>query len=270
VTIPKLIAFDVDGTLLTSTGELHARTEAAIARVRHHGVAVTIATGRPVDAIGSLARFADFLVAGNGTTVASVVDGGVGPYIYDRIVSRDRATPIVHAIRALVPGVGFALVTANEMVNEDGFELILPNDAPIGRRVGDVLEANGDDFRSIVVFHPDRSAAELIELVNPMLLPDLEMRYAGLEAGEISEPDVDKATTLAWLANHLSVEQHEVWAFGDGANDHEMLAWAGRGHAMGNANAELKALADVVVPTNDEHGVAVTLDRIEFSGRMTS
>jgi hydroxymethylpyrimidine pyrophosphatase-like HAD family hydrolase len=132
-----------------------------------------------------------------------------------------------------------------------------------------VLHADGDDFRSIVVFHPNRSAAELIKLVNPMLLPDLEMRYAGLEAGEISEPDVHKATTLAWLAVHLGIEQRDVWAFGDGANDHEMLAWAGRGHAMGNAHPALKALADVVVPTNDEHGVAATLDRIEFSGKMT-
>jgi Cof subfamily protein (haloacid dehalogenase superfamily) len=270
VSIPKLIALDVDGTLLTSTGELHARTIAAIARVRRHGVAVAIATGRPVDAIGSLAGLADFLVAGNGTTVVSVVDDAVGPYIYDRIVTRQRATPIVHAIRAMVPDVGFALVTANEMVNEAGFELILPHEAPIGRRVGDVLEADGDDFRSIVVFHPDRSAAELIEMINPMLLPELEMRYAGLDAGEISEPDVDKAKTLAWLADHLGLAQHEVWAFGDGANDNEMLAWAGRGHAMGNAGAELKALANVVVPTNDDHGVAVTLDRIEFSGTVTS
>jgi Cof subfamily protein (haloacid dehalogenase superfamily) len=264
VSTPKLIAFDVDGTLLTSTGEFHARTEAAIARVRERGVAVAIATGRPVDAIGSLARIADFLVAGNGTTVASVIDNAVGPYLYDRIVARHRAAPIISSIRALLPGVGFALVTANEMVNEPGFELIVPTDAPIGRRVLDVLDADGDDFRSIVVFHPDRSASELIDLINPMLLPELEMRYAGLEAGEISEPDVDKATTLAWLADHLGVAQRDVWAFGDGANDHEMLAWAGRGHAMGSAHPKLKALADFVVPTNDEHGVAVTLDRIDF------
>jgi Cof subfamily protein (haloacid dehalogenase superfamily) len=264
VAFPKLIALDVDGTLLTSAGKLHARTEAAIERVRRQGVRVAIATGRPADAIGSLARLADFLVAGNGTTVVSVVEGVPGTYMYDRIVTRERATPIIEAIRTLLPGVGLALVTSTEMVNEAGFDLLVPPDAPIGRRVADVLDATGDDFRSIVVFHAERSVTELIALVNPLIQPELEMRYAGLDAGEISEPDVDKSSALAWLATHLGITSHDVWAFGDGANDHEMLAWAGRGHAMGNADAPLKAIADAVVPTNDEHGVAVTLDQLQF------
>jgi Cof subfamily protein (haloacid dehalogenase superfamily) len=263
-TTPRLIALDVDGTLLNSSHTLHERTVAAIARVRRHGVHVAIATGRPLGAVGEVGVHADYVVAGNGTTVYQMVNQQPGPVLYDRVVTRDRGAPIIAAIRAAVPGVGLALVTSREMVNEAGFEKIVPPNAPIGRRVVDVLEADGDDFRSIVVFHPHHSVDDLIAIVDPMLRPTLALRYAGLDAGEISELDVDKGETLAWLARHLNVDQRDVWAFGDGVNDHEMLLWAGRGHAMGNAGAATKAVADVVVPTNDDHGVAETLDAIEF------
>jgi Cof subfamily protein (haloacid dehalogenase superfamily) len=265
VTIPRLIALDVDGTLLTSQSELHERTVEAIERVRRHDVLVTIATGRPYGAMGDVGRLADFVIAGNGATVFHMHGDQPGSIIYDRIVTRERGTPLIESIRATVPGVRIALVTSTEMVNEDGFEKLLPPNTPFGRRVGDALEADGDDFRSIIVFHEDMRAHEIIAIVDPMLRPDLELRYAGLDAGEISEPNVHKGTTLAWLANHVGVEQGDVWAFGDAVNDLEMLAWAGRGHAMGNAHELTKAAANVVVPTNDQHGVAVTLDAIEFS-----
>jgi Cof subfamily protein (haloacid dehalogenase superfamily) len=261
---PRLIALDVDGTLLTSSQKLHDRTVAAIERVRRNGVHVAIATGRPLGGVGTIESVADYVVAGNGTTVYRVVDQQAGPVLYDRVVSRDRGAPIIAAIRDAVPGVGLALVTSSEMVNEAGFEKIVPPNTPFGRRVADVLEADGDDFRSIVVFHPNHTVAELIEMVDPLLGPNLALRHAGLEGGEISELDVDKGATLAWLAEHLAVEQQHVWAFGDGLNDHEMLQWAGRGHAMGNAGASTKAVADVVVPSNDDHGVAVALEAIVF------
>lgn len=267
MSIPRLIALDVDGTLLTSSHELHERTTAAIARVRNNGVIVTIATGRPAAAIGHVGTHADFLIAGNGTTVVEMVNGEPGPIPYDRILARDRVAPLVMAMRAALPGLGIALVTAREMVNESGFERIVPPSAPIGRRVADALEADGDDFRSIVVFHADHPVDDLQAMLNPLMPHDLALRNAGLEAVELFEVDIDKGQTLAWLASSLGIEQREVWAFGDAVNDHEMLAWAGRGHAMGNADEATMAIANVVVPTNDHHGVAVTLDAIAFANR---
>jgi hydroxymethylpyrimidine pyrophosphatase-like HAD family hydrolase len=79
---------------------------------------------------------------------------------------------------------------------------------------------------------------------------------------ELTVPGVHKGTGMASLCRRLGVAQHDVVAFGDGLNDHEMLAWAGHGVAMGNALDETKAVADVVAPSNDDDGVAQVVEQL--------
>lgn len=257
---PRLVAFDVDGTLLTSRHELHPRTESAIVALRTEGAKVAIVTGRPAAAVGTIARLADFVVSGNGTTVTEVENEQQGAVIYDRLIPRLSVGPLLAKLRAVAPLIGFSAATALELVHEVGFEKLVPAGVEIGRRVADVLDGRGGDLRSLVAFHPHLEVDDLITLVAAHTPDELTARHSGLAAAEIVVGDVHKGSSLAWLASFLDVDRADVWAFGDGWNDHEMLAWAGRGHAMGNASAALRELADVVVPTNDEHGVAVALE----------
>jgi hydroxymethylpyrimidine pyrophosphatase-like HAD family hydrolase len=79
---------------------------------------------------------------------------------------------------------------------------------------------------------------------------------------EIGPHGVDKAVALGWLATHLGLDRADVWAFGDGINDVDMLRWAGRGIAMANADEAVLAVADEVTMSNDDDGVAVVLERL--------
>ena len=78
---------------------------------------------------------------------------------------------------------------------------------------------------------------------------------------EIAAPGITKATGLTWLADHYGVAQDETIAFGDMPNDIEMLRWAGRGVAMGNAADTVKEAADEVTTPNHQAGVATVLER---------
>ena len=84
--------------------------------------------------------------------------------------------------------------------------------------------------------------------------------WTGFPAVDIVRAGTDKSLALDWLARYLGIGSSRVWAFGDGMNDLGMLTWAGRGHAMGNASAEVKRHADVIVGSHDDHGVAEVIE----------
>ena len=79
---------------------------------------------------------------------------------------------------------------------------------------------------------------------------------------ELTAPGIHKGSGLAWLCGRIGVDAAGVVAFGDGLNDHEMLAWSGWGVAMGNAEPVTQELADEVTASNDEDGVALVLERL--------
>ena len=79
---------------------------------------------------------------------------------------------------------------------------------------------------------------------------------------ELTEPGVNKGASLAGLMERLGLVPEEVMAIGDSGNDVSMLSYAGLPAAMGNADPQLKALAKLVLPTNEEDGVAWALDRL--------
>jgi hydroxymethylpyrimidine pyrophosphatase-like HAD family hydrolase len=78
---------------------------------------------------------------------------------------------------------------------------------------------------------------------------------------QVVHPEVDKWRGLAWIANQLNIDATRVMAVGDAPNDIGMLRWAGLGVAVENAWDQVRAVADVVVPSNDEDGVAFALRR---------
>ena len=261
-TQPKLVALDVDGTLLDADHRISERTARAIAEVRRRNVVVAIATGRPVEVIGAPAEHADWLIGSNGATIVNAATGDV---ILDRAVSVEEARSVAAQVRAAVAGVGFSVIAEREAVYEAGFERIVPPGVAVGRLVADALAhdgVNGERVRSWAAFHPELTVDQVAARIDAVVGPRLEARSLGFGAAEISEPGINKATALQSLVDHLGLSAESVWAFGDGVNDHEMLEWAGRGHAMGNADPSTKAKADIVVGTNLDDGVAQTLEML--------
>lgn len=258
--VPKLVALDVDGTLLDPGYRLAPRTRDAVLAARHAGVVVAIATGRPYSALNGLTELADWAVVRNGSQAVHVATGDMP---YQILFERPSAEVFVHHARARVPGVRFSFITDSDMGWEEGFDAFAPNDALPGGQVDDVLvEVEGTMVQQLAAYHPTIGPTELEALLQGIADADhLRAAYLGFPAVEIAPPSVDKAVALAWLTGHLGMVQGDVWAFGDGINDLAMLSWAGQGIAMGQASDHVKAVADRVTASNVDHGVAVALEQ---------
>ena len=118
-------------------------------------------------------------------------------------------------------------------------------------------------MHSAVLFAAGIDARRLQAIVWPLLPPGVAVSPSGLPGSvELTRPGIHKGSGLIQLCEHLGVAQGDVLAFGDGLNDHEMLAWAGWGVAMRHADPATRELADEVTASNDDDGVALVIERM--------
>ena len=89
-----------------------------------------------------------------------------------------------------------------------------------------------------------------------------EVRPSGLETPEIVKAGVSKGSGLNSVAQKIGIDPAESWAFGDGLNDIEMFQWAGRSFAMGNGHPKVLSIADQVLPSHDDDGIAMALEAL--------
>jgi Cof subfamily protein (haloacid dehalogenase superfamily) len=257
---PRLVALDVDGTLITYR-DFHAPPAPAVLeaveRARRAGVHAVVATGRSLhstypifDALGLENGFA---VCSNGAVVVDVATRQpIDVVTFDALDPvRYFAEQIPDAVLAVEElGVGFRISGDNVNFEFDGQVDVVPHDelvqGPVTRLVVRWPEGDRDRLKAI--------AAE-------MGLPAVDYAIGYTAWLDIMPAGVTKAEGLDKVCFRLGVAPEEVLAFGDGHNDMAMLAWAGRGVAMGNAPDDVKAVADEVAPHVDEDGVAVVLDR---------
>ena len=260
---PRLIALDLDGTLLDPTGRIRPRSVAVLESARDRGWWVVAATGRPphmaTDLLGATTDAFSHGVMGNGTMICSFPGPDV---LMERTFAAEVARKVVARLRGGDPRYGFALATEAGFAHERGFAERLPALHGLGDPNADVLHLDGSVAIKLMVFHHDRSAHDLLAALPSLLGNDLQVSHLGADAVEIGPAGIDKGTGLAWLCDHLGVAAADVVAFGDEYNDHSMLRWAGHGVAMGNADSVTKALADEVAPSNADDGVAVVLERL--------
>jgi hydroxymethylpyrimidine pyrophosphatase-like HAD family hydrolase len=261
----RLVALDVDGTILGERGEVSGRVVAALAAVAGAGATVTLATGRPPVALGSvvpqLGGHVRYSVCGNGVSVHAV-EPDSWPLLHRAAYPRATAEALVAGVRAALPAARFAMTTEVGFAFEPGFDALVPDPPPPAGRRADVLELGGELVTGMYVFEPGRDVHALTAAVAALVPDGLDAVYAGLPLVDVVVAGTDKATGVAWLCDHLGLDAADVVAFGDNVNDHAMLRWAGHGVAMGNADAATRAVADEVAPAIDDDGVAVVLERL--------
>lgn len=261
VVTPKLIALDLDGTLLGPDGSVSDRNVAALQATADAGHHVVIATGRPLHLVTDLGHrlgtAVSHVVGANGSMIGTFPDCAL---IRMMGFDYDQARQVVLTLRANVPGTGFALATDAGYEHEVGFAARLPIGANTPA-VPDVLQLGGTEAYKLFAFNDAMSVAELLAAVPGHLPAGLTAGHMGADAIEIGPDSIDKCSGLRWMCSELGVEAADVIAFGDEWNDLTMLAWAGRGIAMGNADAKVKGIADEVAPANTADGVAVVLEQ---------
>jgi Cof subfamily protein (haloacid dehalogenase superfamily) len=261
----RLVATDLDGTLLRWDSTISERTAAVLKRISAGGTHVALVTGRPVR---WLANVYDQLHA----PLPSVCANGAIVYdpLTDRILRADPLAPellgeVCQRLRAEVPHITFAveITDSREMRYEKTYP-IYPDADPAFVRVVD----SADDLcvlpaTKLIARVDGTDPGDFATVVTRCLGGIAEATHSSNSAMmEISAAGVTKAAGLAWLCEQVGVVADEVLAFGDMPNDVPMLSWAGRAVAMANAHPAVREVADEVTLSNEDDGVADYLERI--------
>jgi hypothetical protein len=257
----RLVATDLDGTLLHSDGTVTERTRRTLTAVEDLGVTVVFVTGRPIRWMDDLWQH----VGGHGLAVCS--NGGIVYDVHDHVVRRARTIPVDvglevgEILRSKVPGTTFALEKTVGFAKEPTFLPDMPR--PPELDVGSLAEIFDDTTVKLLALHeempPERFWAEVEELIGHLVTTTWSSVGALVE---ISAPGVTKASTLELVCEERGITRDEVVAFGDMPNDLPMLEWAGTSYAMANGHPSVRALADHVAPSHDADGVAQVLERL--------
>jgi Cof subfamily protein (haloacid dehalogenase superfamily) len=265
---PRVIATDLDRTLLRTDGTTSERTRAALGLAAAHGVHVLAVTARPI-------RWLDRLVPHFGPVLPQVIAANgaacydlAGRQAYDfRAFDPTTLPELLGRLRAALPEAGLALETSGGLVREERYQpsVFDADETDPGRRVcafEDLVTAvNGEPVLKLLVAQRERRSAEMLVEALPAVGPVAHVTYSTdrglLEAGP---PDVTKASGLAAWCRARDIDAADVVAFGDMPNDLPMLLWAGRSYAVANAAPDVLAVATRVTASNDEDGVAVVIE----------
>jgi hypothetical protein len=268
VQAPRLVATDVDGTLLDPDDQVTARAAAVIGRLVAAGVGFVLVTGRPprwIPPVVAQLGVARLAVCANGGVLYDAVDDRV---LWARTLDPATLADLAAAAADALPGCGLAVervgasafdTDSAPFVAEPGYRHAWPDaDNDVAPR----SELLTRPAIKMLVRSPQLSSDAMVAALAPMIGDAADLTFShprGLV--EISPPRVTKATGLAEVAERHGVGQADVIAFGDMPNDLEMLRWAGHGVAMGNAHPALLEVADEVTASNGDDGLALVLER---------
>lgn len=258
----KLVVCDLDGTLIGDDLALSARLHRAVHRAREQDVSVTIATGR---GFPSTRRFAHEL--GNTAPVVCYQGAQIrtmeGALLFESTLARGHLPPVIRFCQEGGWEIGVycedEIYQTTRMYDQAFYDRWFS--LPV-HLITDLMDALPHDPTKFIVTAPGREQGD-----------QLERELCALAGGtyqvvrshalfvEGLAPNVSKGAGVARLATRLGVRQEDVMAIGDSDNDSSMVAWAGIGVAMGNASPEVKRVASILAPTQDEDGAAWAIER---------
>ena len=262
----KIIALDMDGTLLNSDKIITEKTKIALQAARNKGVKVVLASGRPIDGLRKYLKELDlvdkdeYVLSYNG----SLVQETKGDAIIHESGLKGSDLRYIYSLSSKLG------VNIHAFSGKDG--LITPK---ISKYTEVEAELNGIDIK-IVDFekvHVDENIIKIMLIDDEVILDaalaklpkEVFERYNVVKSTpfflEIINKEGNKGQGLKALAKHLNVKREEIIAVGDAGNDIDMIKYAGLGVAMGNATDEVKDLANYQTSSNNEDGIAEIVER---------
>ncbi|WP_430609916.1 sugar-phosphatase [Enterococcus sp. DIV0876] len=262
----KLIAIDIDGTLLNDDRKITPAVYQALKAAEAQGVRIVLCTGRPLtgvqDLLTELDLFTDndFVITYNGSLVQKTKNQEI---ISEFGLSHEDYLTIEMTARKL--GVHLHVETQDTMytANRDispytVYEAFLVN-MPLKYRTPEEMSADLNIIKMMMIDEP-----ALLESIIPNLPTTLTDQYNVVKSApfflEVLNKKAHKGAAVKKLAEHLGIDQSEVMAIGDNENDLTMVEYAGIGVAMGNATENVRNMADIITASNEEDGVAKVIN----------
>lgn len=265
----KLVALDMDGTLLNSDKVVSQENKDAIAKARKAGVKVVLASGRPLEGMQSkldeleINGSDDFVLFYNGSMVQNVSTKEI---IHSKI-SNGQAAKAIAKLANELGGYVHAFSKKHGLITPKNNEYTQIEATINGLDITEFnftdLEDNHEIIKTMIVAEPSK----LTEIIS-QLSPELHQEFTIVQSApfflEFLNPESNKGVGIEAIAKHLGIKAEEVICMGDAENDHHMLEYAGLGIAMENAMDETKAIADYITASNNEHGVAKAIEKFIF------
>ena len=257
----RLVALDVDGTVLDHDGRLTERVRAAVRSVADSGTHVVIATGRSLVAtlpvLDQLGLLTGYAVTSNGSVTVRLDPALATGWEPVEVVTFDPA-PALRMLREHLPSAVYA-------VEDFGMGFRLTGPFPDGELIGRLTVVPFDELLTtpatrVVVRSPEHTPEDFLALVHRLGLHGGSYAVGWTAWLDIAPEGVSKAHGLAIAAEALGVGPADVLAVGDGRNDIEMFGWAGRSVAMGQSPPDVKVAADEVCGTVEDDGLADVLE----------
>ena len=256
---PRLVALDIDGTLMRHDGVINPAVTEAIEQVRAAGDHVVLATGRSAYSAMLVAPQLGLTrgpaVVSNGAVRLRIDPAEAAGYLVEAMTTFDPSGALA-VLRSELPGAAFA-------VEDHGRGFLVTRPFPDGELDGETTVVSFEEICSrpatrVIVRSPDHTSADFHEIVNRIGLSEVEYAVGWVAWLDLGARGVSKGTALEEVRLSLGVAATDTVAIGDGHNDLDMLRWAARGVAMGNADEVTQAAADEVTDhVNDDGAVAV-------------
>lgn len=284
----KLIAMDLDGTLLNSYGEVSKENKEAIKNAIEKGIEVVIASGRMKSAIDSIAEeigATNYIISGNGTIL---YDNKNNKILYQSFLKKEKVLQIIKICEE--NSIFYNIYTENEIIAKNlNYNVLYYNyenskkieekqiQINIVEDIYNYVEKNDINIVKITVCDENQAIfnriINKINQINEINVLEVEhMSRKRIKSGteeidigyyytEIVNKDVNKWTAIKKLIEHLGIQEKEVIAIGDNVNDKEMVENAGIGVAVGKSWLEMKQIGDIIVADNNSNGVAEAINK---------
>jgi len=260
----RLVAMDLDDTLLRDDWTISPRVVKAIQKAQAQGVKVTIATGRMPISTRPYAKQLGLdvpVITYHGAMTQQAISGEI---IFRRVIPSAIASEIIQDVcrQGIYAQIYLKDRVITQTLNEWSQEYARIASVRIEEAdLSNLLSQEPEGVEKILCIAGESDLDQLAPFLSQRYGNKVHITKSKPHFLEIIEGSVNKGVALAALANRFGIQQQDVMAIGDSFNDLEMIQYAGLGVAMGNARPEIKEQADIVTVTNEEDGVAEAIER---------
>ena len=272
----QLIAFDMDGTLLTSQKTIAKSSIAAIDRAHAAGKQVALSTGRSLSELGLYKKDLQgirYAILASGALIydlemkQTLAEQTLPAVVVDKVKALAEAHDLM--VVGMINGQGYLQRSHFENIANYYMEIyteLYDETAVLVDNICDLLAKERENFGKINIYH--LTADERDQSYEVLLSEEIAMIKSEVSGLELTAQGVEKGQGLAHLAQKLNLPMEQIIAVGDADNDESMIREAGFGVAMGNANENIKGLADIIVADNDHGGCAQAIDDVPLADKI--